>query len=353
MKIKLALLEKDKNYLNRIVAVFSMKYADKFELYSFTNIEVALSSLDNVRVDVLIASAAFDIDINLLPSTCGFAYFVDSIDVDTYNGQRVICKFQKVDLIYKQILSLYSEVAGNISGLKFGDDCCKIIVFTSPSGGTGNSSAAAACSLHYAAQGKKTLYFNLEKFGSSDTFFFAEGQCDMSDIIFAVKSKKANLSIKLASCVKQDSRGVYFYSQSKIALDMLELSTDDIICLISELRRSGLYSYIILDMDFKIDKEFLKILHKTHAIVWLGDGSETSNNKIIRAYQALSTVEQNEDSPLINRLYLIYNKFRSKTGKMLSDIGINVIGGAPRYEHATTNQILEQLSQMSIFDKLN
>ena len=50
----------------------------------------------------------------------------------------------------------------------------------------------------------------------------------MSGIIFALKSKKTNLSMKMESCVKQDPRGVYFYSQSKVALDMLELGADEI-----------------------------------------------------------------------------------------------------------------------------
>lgn len=55
---------------------------------------------------------------------------------------------------------------------------------------------AAACASYYAAKGEKTLYLNFEKFGSADAFFSAEGQFDMSDIIFALKSRKANLSMK-------------------------------------------------------------------------------------------------------------------------------------------------------------
>ena len=45
MKIRLALLEKDQSYLNRIVSAFSTKYADKFEIYSFTDPGVALATL--------------------------------------------------------------------------------------------------------------------------------------------------------------------------------------------------------------------------------------------------------------------------------------------------------------------
>ncbi len=82
MRIKLAILEKDQSYLNRIVAVFSTKYAEKFEIYSFTDKEIALSTLDSSRIDVFVASDVFQIDTAELPKKCGFAYFVDSVDVD-------------------------------------------------------------------------------------------------------------------------------------------------------------------------------------------------------------------------------------------------------------------------------
>ena len=352
MKIKLAILEKDQNYLSRIVSVFSTKYADKFEVYSFTDQDVALSTLENAKIDVLVASDTFEIDVKNLPKRCGFAYFVDSIDVETVNDQRAISKFQKVDLIYKQILSIFSENAGNVSGLKLGDDSAKIIAFQSVSGGCGSSTMAAACALHYAAQGKKVLYLNLEKFGSSDSFFTAEGQFDMSDIIFAIKSKKTNLSLKLESCVKQDPKGVYFYSQSKIALDMLELTSDDILTLINEIKLMGSYNIVILDLDFSLDKESLKILRLTHSIVWVGDGSDISNSKIFRAFNALSTMEQNADAPLTNRLHLIYNKFSSKTGKTIDEIGIKSVGGNQRFEHATTEMVLNQVAPKDMFDKI-
>ena len=352
MRIKLAILEKDQNYLNRLVTAFSIKYADKFEIYSFTDQAIALSTLDSSRIDVLVASDAFNIDITSIPHRCGFAYFVDSVDVDRVNDQRAICKYQKADLIYKQILNIYSEKAGSVSKLKLGDESAKLFAFCSVSGGVGASSMAAAAAKHFAIKGKKTLYLNLEKLGSSDAFFSGEGQFDMSDIVFALKSKKTNLPLKLESCVKQDENGVYFYSQSKLALDMYELSVDDIIRLISELKLTGSYDFIIIDIDFELEANILKVLRQTHAVVWVGDGSEISNIKLYRAYNALSTLEQNVDSPLTSRLCIVYNKFSNKTGKTLDELNVKNIGGTPRYEHATKSQVVEQLSKMELFEKI-
>ncbi|MBQ9766444.1 MAG: chromosome partitioning protein ParA [Lachnospiraceae bacterium] len=352
MKIKLAILEQNQIYLNRIVTAFSTKYADKLEIYSFTDMDIALATLDSSRIDVLIAGEEFDVDTSKIPGRCGFAYFVEAMDIDTIKGHMAICKFQKAELIYKQILSVYSENAGNISGLKLGDGDTKIIVFSSPCGGVGTSTVAASCAAYYAGKGSKTLYLNLEKFGTSDVFFAAEGQFDMSDIIYAIKSRKANLLMKLESSVKQDANGVYFYSGTKVAMDMLELTAEDIINLISELKLAGTYDYIVIDKDFGVDKDSISIYKQAHAVVWVSDGLSVSNTKIVRAYNALSIMEQNEERPLTERLCLIYNKFSNKTGLTVGDINIKNIGGAPVYLHATERQVMDQLSVMEMFGKI-
>lgn len=352
MKIKLAILESDEGYLRRIVSVFSTKYADKFEIYSFTDKETALAALNPSKIDVFVANESFEIDFTKIPKRCGFAYFVDSADIDLLNNQPTICRFQRADLIYKQILSIYSENAGNYKELKLTDEGCKVIAFCAPSGGTGCSTMAAACALHFAQAGHKALYLNLETFGGSDDFFSGDGQFDMSDIIYALKTRKANISMKVESCVKQDPRGVFFFSQSKLALDMMEIKPEEILRLISEVKLIGTYDYLILDTDFGLGKDKRDVLHQAHAVVLVGDGSPISNTKIFRACTALSMMEQNDDSPILARSMLLYNKFSNKTAEMLSGLEIKTIGGAPRFDHATTEQILAQLAPKTFFDDI-
>lgn len=354
MKVKLALLEKDKNYLDRIISVFSTRYADRFEIYSFTDVAVAESMLDTAKIDVLLAGDVFEIDTSGLPARCGFAYLVDNADIEIVRGQKAVCKFQKAELIYKQILNIYSEKTGNLFNLRPGEgNNTKIVLFDSVSGGAGASSMAAACALHYAAQNSRVLYLNLERYGSSDVFFSGEGKFDISDVIYALKSRKTNLFLKLESCVKRDPRGVFFYSQPQIALDIQELSPEEMIRLISELKKSGSYDYIVIDTDFGMDKRYLPVYYQIPVILWISDGSDLSNGKICRAYTALVALEQNADRPLYDRIVLVYNQFSNKTGKTIGEIGLKSIGGTPRYEHASTDQVLTQLAMTNIFDKID
>ena len=352
MKIKLAILEKDLNYLNKIVTVFNQKYSDKIQVYSFTDMAVAMNVFNNTTVDVFIAGEMFQINQDKLPSRCAFAYFVDSPDIDMLGDVKCICKFQKVELIYKQILSIYAEKAENITGYSINEESSQIIAFFSPSGGSGASTVAVSCALHFVSQGKRVLYLNLEKFGFTDIFFSAEGQFDMSDIIFALKSRKMNLAMKLESCVKRDSSGVYFYSSPKQSFDMVELNYDDIFRLISELQITGSYDYIIVDVDFDMSNDFIKLLNKFSRIVITCTGSEISNSKIFRFYDAMLLTERNNDISILNKTCLIYNKFSNRTNKVLDNIDIKNIGGIQKFEHATDNQIIQQISGMPLFDSL-
>lgn len=352
MKIKLAILEKDRSYLTRVVSVFGTKYSDKFEIYSFTDDEVALAMLNASKIDVLLAGDSFDIDVARLPKRCAFAYLVDSVGIDMINNQRAICKFQKADLIYKQILSIYAEKASSITGFKMTGDEGKVIGFCSASGGVGSSTMAAACAVYLASRNKKVLYLNLEKYGSADMFFSGQGQFGMSDIIFALKSKKTNLALKLESCVKKDPSGVYFFSQARVALDMIEMNANDTLRLLTELKATGEYDYIVLDMDFGIDKDMLKVYRQAQDIILVGDGSLESNMKIERAYEALAILEENADAPLTGRMSFVYNKVGSKTGHTLNAEGLKMLGGAPRYARAEVQQVIEQLAAMDLFEPI-
>lgn len=350
MKIKLAILDKDKSYLTRMVSAFNLKYSDKFELYSFTDQNTALEALNTTKIDVLLASDSFLVEVDQLPKRCAFAYLVDTADIESLHNQQAISKFQKAELIYKQILSVYSEKASSITGFKMMDESGKVVAFCSAAGGVGSSTMAAAYGVRMANQGSRVLYLNLELLGGADLFFAGQGQFDMSDVIFAIKSRKTNLPIKLASCVKQDPRGVYFYSTAKIALDMVELKPEDIIHLISEIKLTGAYDYLILDMDFSLADGMLSIYRQAQAIVMVGDGSVESNTKTERACAALAIIDQNTDVPLVNRIVLAYNKVSSKGSQSANVPGIKILGGAPRFSGAETQQIVNQLAGMSFLD---
>lgn len=351
MKIRLAILESDKAYLSRIVTVFNTRYTDKLEIYSFSTEENIFQRLAEDRIDVLLASDGFEIDIQKLPARCGFAYLVESTDVESLWGQPVLGKFQKADLIYKQILNIFSEKTAAITGNnKF--DGGKVIAFAGAAGGVGCSSAAAACTMYFAQKGKKAIYLNLEPLGDTDLYFSGEGQGNFSDIIYAVKSRKANLSLKMESLVRQDATGVFFFAAPNTAPDMLELKQEEIIEIIMELKTSGGYDYIILDIDFQLSIEKLNLFKNCDEVVFVSDGTRVTNRKTEKLIQAMQILEKQGMGRRIYDIRVLYNRFSSRTSRKMDSLEIRELGGIKRFEDYSAAQLNAKIAEQDVFREL-
>lgn len=348
MKIRLAILESDEAYLSRITSVFSTKYMDKLEIYSFTTEAGIFRTLAASRIDVFLASDTFEIDSQKIPPRCGFAYLVNSADIETFRGELALCKFQKAELIYKQILSIFSDKTAAVRGSGMTDGG-RVIIFTGASGGVGCSSVAAACAVYFAGKGKKAIYLNLELLGNSECYFKGEGQGNFSDIIYAVKSRKTNLALKLESLVKRDESGAYFFSAPNMALDMLELSQEEIMQVITELKTYCGFDYVIPDVNLQFGKEMLDFFKCCDDVIVVSDGTETVNSKTKRMLQAMKVLGEQGDERHLYDIGILYNRFSSRKSKKMEDVDIREIGGIKRFEDYPPKQLIAKIAGEDAF----
>lgn len=346
MKIKLGILESDLNYLQRINTALTNKYAEKLEIYMYTKKELLVEELASKSIDVLLISENIAIDIEALDSKCSVAYLSEKSEVQTINERAAISKYQKVDTIYKDILGMYSENATHILDNGLDHQSGDIILFGSPCGGVGSSSLAMASSIKLTKMGYRVLYLNLEKLGDTSTMFDADEQHTLSDVIFALKSKKANMHIKLESCLCQDSKGVCYFASANSPLDVMELTTEEELELVNYIKQNGEYDYIIIDKEFGLDDKYINMLKVSNCGIWVSDGSHAANIKIRKAYEVLQILMKDKMDE--RKLGLIYNKFSSKTGKSV-DVQIKEIGGAPKFEGGTVTQTINKLVEMEFY----
>lgn len=353
MKIKLAILEKDTIYLQRIVSVFNNKYADKLEIYSFTEKEMAVETVEKAKINVFLAGEEYQIEQEALPERCAFAYFVDTPEVQNINQYAAICKFQKIDMIYKQIVSLYSEVAADIVTTNSSEDgSCKVISFLSPAGGVGCSTVAAACARFLVRKGKRVLYLNLEKYGSTDVFFQGEGQGGLSDVLYAIKSQKSNLALKLEGIVKQDKSGVAFLSECNVVLDRMEMKKEELDILLKQIKISESYDYVILDADFSFDSFEMEVMKQSSVVILVSNGTKNANRKVERVCESLTILEQQGGGMIVNKIVILYNQFHNQSGQKITGKEIAELGGIPVYQGADEVQIAEEIAKMNVFERL-
>lgn len=349
MKLKVAIIEKDNRFLDRLTAIFTKNYAEQLEVYPFTDAEVALSTLEFMKIDVLVAEESFRISPTSLPEGCALAYLVNEVGLDFCRGQRAICKFQRAELIYKQIAGIYAEKAEKIPGQKLDAPISKTLIFTSPAGGVGVSTVAAACAQRFASQRKKVLYLNLEAFGLATSYFHGEGSGSISDVFHAIVNKNVNLSALLEQIVRRDPKGVFFIQEAPSCEEIPQLSPEDLSKLLRELRIIADYDYLIIDVDFPVQKAQVEVLCKAGSLILVYSGSDNSREKLSRGYAFLSSVLSSVEN---SQVMLLANKQDGFSTSVLSDQEIQEIGSIPSLRSDFSHPLLPLMARLDLFDSL-
>ncbi len=353
MRIKVAFVDRDKTYLNRLVTTLNAKMSDKLAACSFSDVSYLYEYLKQNRNAVVVVNEEMDVEFTKIPEGTSFAWLVEMGGVAQCKGQRAICKYQRIEDIYKEILNLFSEKATNDYKMQPRSEKERVYVFTSPKGGTGASTMACACAFKKAREGRKVFYLNLEDFGNTDLYFGEAGKYTMSDVLFAVKSKKANVAIKLESYLQQHSSGVDYFSSCQNPHDMFSLNENDIETILNEFLFVKEYDYLIIDISFSMRSVFQKVLCDfPNEIFLVNDGSESGNHKIRKSLGVFQMLEQEKDCEIISKIRLIYNNMSKRTDCNIVDQPIATLGAVNRFGDASNRQIIDEIIKESIFDSI-
>lgn len=352
MKIKIAIFDKDENYKNRLLNNFQVKYADKLELYVFSDAEALYNNLKSNHIDVVLIDDSLRIKADNLPEGILLIYLCKTMGIEEIEGTPSICKFQKIETIYKQILGLYAENASNLK-IKENGSSARIVLFVSAQGGSGTSSAAAAYALKCALDKKKVFYLNLELLGSPDIYFSSDGMMSFSDVIYALKSRKSNLAIKMESSAKTDKSGVDYFDTCKNAYDMSELRDEEIGDLLHGIMQMKEYDDIVLDLSGDMNERMFTLM-KDYAsrIICVNDGSITGNKKFEHFCEILGVMEQRSGKNILGKMALLYNRYGTKTSSQLEKSPIPVLGGIHRYEGVSGRDLIEQITKTGVLEQI-
>lgn len=348
MKIRLGILEQDERYTMRLINFFNTHYFDKLEIFAFSSAEKLDNYLQQHRIDILLADPQIDLDVQEIQKSVTLAYFSDTSDVDSINHVRTVCKYQKAELIYKEILGIYAELGTWEMSYRRVNSGCPVITFLDGTGGAGSTVVSAGCAMKMAFAGKKVMYLNLKEAGLVASVFDAEGQFGLSDALYAVKSNRSNLNLKLESMVKKDVSGVYFLDDFKVMLDARDMLAADQSTLIKSMAGLGSYDAIVLCIDNCLNEKLKASLQESSAVVIVGDSTPDGNTKTLRFLEALKLDDEQLSNEIRKYLYLIYNRYGS-SGVMAST-EVSVLGTIVKYQGVSSKQIAQEISKSSIFD---
>ncbi len=351
MKLKLAIVDDDIVFVQQLSSTFQSSLHDKVELYTFTTAGMLHAFIKNHSIDVLLCSEKMNVDRALLPSSCAFGYLLETNQVETVNEQFAICKFQKPERIYKQILSLYSDQATD--GYRFRTNSVsnvEIICFSGILGGVGCSTIAAAFGYQQSARGKKVLYLNLDPMAVVSPLFKGDDLQGLSEVIFSIKSNMKQATMRVESCISTDHSGVDFLSECKLALDFSEVNENEIKGLFSSLQSLS-YDYIIVDMPFRLDETAIAVMEICSQIIFVTNGSMLAGAKLTRMLETLQVIEQQQGLEITKLAGILLNK-ASTTFGALHHSHLNCHGETPEFSRTPMRQLAEHIARTTNFTNI-
>ena len=350
MKIRLGILEKDQLYKTRLINYFNANYADKLEIFSFSTLDSMLQYVVEKSLDVLLADEVSVPDAKAIPAGVAFAYWSEASNIDSIRNVRAVCKYQKAELIYKEILGLYAELDTNVTSYKMDGSSGAVVTFVGAGGGVGSTTAAVGCAMRIARMGKKVLFLDLTELGDMSLYFSGEGTFTLSDVLYSIKSNHANLFLKLESMVKKDASGVSFYDSCRVALDIRDTRPEEIAKLIKACKESKAYDYLIVDADNGMTARQKAIFEQSGLIILVGNGTPSSNSKMERLVEAIR-LEEGQDSKIFRKLMILYNGFHTGAQKAKPQGEVPELGGINAYKNGTCHQIAEEIAGKSVFNR--
>lgn len=352
MKIKIAVFTLDVQYSERIVHYFEAHYYDRFTWNIFTDISYLTDFLRENDVDIVLAG--IEMADSVMPvaesdkSGRIWAYLVEDEDDERVFGNEKIRKYSRADKIYRDLLEIYSHKTNiRYRSKAIVNDKTDIYAFVSAAGGVGTSTIACAMALNY-AKFENVLFINLENIGALPLAFAGEGKAGLDEVIFSLKSRRQALELKLASSVSRDKGGVYFLEECRNALNVMELTSENLQELLMSVQQMREYDKVILDVGNGLgEKEIAAMTYAGRVVAILGD-NEVSAAKFARYIEALQLIEEQRKVDICSKMVVFYNKILKQDRLPEQLCQIRVAGGFPGIENGTYGGIVERIAEMEM-----
>ncbi len=289
------------DYAHNLVNVLNRKKVLPFIIETFTNIELLKEYLNNNKVQLLLISSDVDLGLINRKNVSSIYLLSEGKYINEGNELPAIYKFQSVDNIIDEILYYYvdSKVLLQKNNSFLISKKTKAIGVYSPLGNCGKTIFSLGLGQSLSTQ-NLVLYINLEDFSAINEILGENFSKGMSELIYFLKEKRANLGLKMKNLISNINKLDYI-SPSYCSLDLHELNMDDWNYLLKEISENTTYDYIIFDIGF-ISKDMLDLMNQCEIIFMPTKPDFISQRKIKDFTRLLKMQEYNE---LVNKIISI------------------------------------------------
>lgn len=239
----LAVLDKDKEYLEQLIHYLKQKKNFNFIVVAFTDITAYLEYEETNKVAILLYHNSYDEFV----FGCNAKQKIVLMETKAISEENKvgIYKYQSVEILMKEILRLYEGTQViNIREALSGD--LHIVGIASIIGEVSSNYVGAILAYEY-GKSKRTLFLSLDPFQSKKMLGLREEFEGVSDLIYYVKQKNNNLSLKMASLINKIETFDYIIGLSHWN-DLFELQEEEVKQILNTIRSHLNYEVLVVEM---------------------------------------------------------------------------------------------------------
>ncbi|WP_195986090.1 hypothetical protein [Clostridium sp. D33t1_170424_F3] len=268
MKIQLLIATQDTDYSDHLSAVLLDKYAKSFEVSTCSSAARLSEMLSAHRYDAALLDPELAAEKPLkevaLPLLLWDEITGAGAQTESFGAVR---KYQRVSAIVEDVLGKYAGISGKKEFPESGS--AHVAAVWSPAGGTGKTTVALAYAAQCVANGKQTVYLDLEYFSSVPVYFSNDGK----SISEAFGKQGGNLVLLLQSIRRQDDgSGIFYFCRPNNYDDMNVLSVRDVQELVAAAASGA--DEVVLDLSAACDERCRSLLKLADTVLAVVDGSQ-------------------------------------------------------------------------------
>jgi len=319
--LKVAIADTNEVYLDRLTAVLT-DYSD-IRISTYTEKEILKRDIAQGKCQVLLLDPSLFAEDMIFDNLSAIIVMAGENTIPVaLQEYPAIRKFQRASLIYKQMLAICSDRIESLGGMGR-DGTAKVAAVFSPIGGSGKTSISLIMANRLALLNCRVFYLNLEPY-ASEAFFLPQTGKDSLSTLLGRFHQKGDLIMYMQSCLQKKNDNLFYMNHLDSPNDYTALRAEDIVKLVTLLRKSGCFDVIIVDLESTLDERTQSIFNlsdyiflveradvigklKTERFYSLTYLMEDHGSKMMRVRNFDIGQEMDSEFPLIGRVSAIAN----------------------------------------------
>lgn len=336
MNIKIAILDSDINYLERLSGV--LQQYDELLVSVFTKKETLEQAMGQNAFQIVLFYP--DVSENRI-------YFGEEVmpvclcddevkNWKLYPQMAVIQKYQRISNIYKEMLKYYAEYADD-NGMDFYQQgSAKTIAVYSPVGGSGKTTIALAIAKKLHGMSKRVLFLSIEQLNGAIVYFPVKEE-GITRLIETLNGNN-NFRMTLKGILKENAEGLLYIEGFEKLVDYEDVSCEEIETVINKIKQCDVCDYLIIDTGSCLDEITKTVLEIVDKIVLVQRNSENADAKMKLFDGQVWVSEQKE------RMCVVKN-FAEQNKKGYELPQLPIIGVVHNYGTILSNDLLNYIEQ--------